>query len=303
LRQLGTVVCLVASASLPAPAARAAPLPAPAATADPTAAQAAIDLARYHYGKGDYKAAARLFLQAFSLDPRPDSLFNAARAEQRGFELDDAERDFLAFLKLPGVSPESSHRAEVHLKEVRETRAQLEQAKAKAQAAAAAAAATAAAKETAQGPGAGAATQPTTPSAAPPAVRTGVEAGRDGPRWRRIGAWSAIGVGAVGLGLATFQGLDAASAQSTLDGETGQLDGNQKITGLSYDAYRSRQTAIYDQRDRAYVVGALGLVAVGVGAVLLATDAGPVAASVWPQRGGAVVALTFGADATFGGAR
>ncbi len=106
--------------------ARAAPPSERAAVANPTAGKAAMDLARFHYGNRDYAQAARLFHQAYGLDPVPESLFNAARAEQRAFELDDAERDFRAFLALDAISDESRKRAQVHVTEVQETRARLE---------------------------------------------------------------------------------------------------------------------------------------------------------------------------------
>ena len=281
-----------------APVARAAPVPARSATADPTAAKAAMDLARYHYGKSDYQTAAKLFHQAYALDAVPEYLFNAARAEQRGFELDDAERDFLAFLDLQDVSDEARHRAGVHLKEVRETRTQLGAAKIKVEAERAKAVAAAEMAEAERAKAAAAAAGASANAVAPVPV-VGVNAGGSDGAWRAIAGWSALAVGVGALGYAGWSGLDAASAQKELDRALSATDANGKIAGLGYDDYRARQSGIYDQRDRAVITGSVGLVAAGVGAYLLLTQRAPVRAALIPQRGGALLTLQFGA----GGAR
>ena len=100
-------------------------IPASSAAAEGPAAEAAmgaLKLARHHYGKGEYKRASALFHQAFELNPLADFLYNAARAEQRAFELDLAERDFKRLLELPDASAEVQRRSKLHLTEIAESR-------------------------------------------------------------------------------------------------------------------------------------------------------------------------------------
>jgi len=98
-------------------------VPAPA-HANEAAAMGALKLAKHYYDKGDFKKAAERFREAYGIHPNPAFLFNAARAEQRGFMLDDAERDFKEVLK-KSKDKTMRHRAEVHLQEIAAYRKQL----------------------------------------------------------------------------------------------------------------------------------------------------------------------------------
>ena len=73
------------------------------------------------FKNGDYAGAAELMHRAFALDPKHfDYLYSAARAEQDGRMLDEAERDFVDFLKEAPATHRRSAEAQVHLAEVRE---------------------------------------------------------------------------------------------------------------------------------------------------------------------------------------
>jgi tetratricopeptide (TPR) repeat protein len=270
------------------------------ALAGPSAAEAAsgaLQLARHHYEKGDYARAAGLFHEAFGIDPVPAYLFNAARAEQRGFLLDEAERDFGRFLGLPGAESAAKARAETHLKEVRETRAQLaatrEQDKKalEARLRAELAARTKAEKaleqggtgvEGAAGPGAQALEvgpvprrQPVDPTPSPtptPGLKAPATVRAEAPAWRGVAAWSGLGTGAACLLGAGGLWLWASGDQSALDEKNAEVDGEGYITGISYGAAKSEQESINSRLLGAEVLGGVGLLAAGLGAWLLLSE-------------------------------
>lgn len=84
-----------------------------------------VQTAHGHYRAGRYEKAARLYQAAYRLDGDPAALFNAARAEQRGFQLEAARRDFERYLKLVGSEDKGSARARLHLQEIAEAQAAL----------------------------------------------------------------------------------------------------------------------------------------------------------------------------------
>ncbi|MCB9739727.1 MAG: hypothetical protein H6747_10700 [Deltaproteobacteria bacterium] len=90
---------------------------------DPEAAFAALKLAKHYYEKRRYQEAAKLFHEAYQLDPKPEYLYNAARSEQRAIAYDDAERDFRALLSLPGLDREIARQTHIRLAEIAEVRA------------------------------------------------------------------------------------------------------------------------------------------------------------------------------------
>ncbi len=300
---LACVVCVATVAGQPR-LAHAAPPAERAAVANPTAAKAAMDLARFHYSNRDYAQAARLFHQAYGLDPVPEYLFNAARAEQRGFELDDAERDFRTFLALEAISDESRKRAQVHLTEVQETRARLQTEKE---------ARRGGAGTTEGGAPGGAAeggdAEPTPPRAPPdgalpagkangagtPAPPLDVRRPAPASAWQRPLAYGLCGAAALAIGYGGWTGLGARSDQGDLDAATARLGADGAIVGLTYADYRTRQTAIYDARDRAVAVGGIGLLLAAGGAWLWLRDNEGVQATLVPTGGGALLALRFGA--------
>ncbi|MCB9740714.1 MAG: hypothetical protein H6747_15730 [Deltaproteobacteria bacterium] len=92
----------------------------------PSPARAAYDAGAKAYDADRFAEAARLFHTAYGLEPLPVYLFNAARAEQRGLQLAEAERDYLRLLALPDLPAEMRDRVALHLDEIRTTRAGLQ---------------------------------------------------------------------------------------------------------------------------------------------------------------------------------
>ena len=93
-----------------------------------TAKQAASHLAkvaRFYYQQSNYGKAAGRFHDAFKLDKRPEYLFNAARAAQRGAALAEAARDFKACLRLKSNNSVMRRRAQQHLREFERAKASL----------------------------------------------------------------------------------------------------------------------------------------------------------------------------------
>lgn len=109
------------------------------------AALSAARLATHHYKAGRFKKAARLYHEAYAIAPKAAFLFNAGRAEMRGFAYADAKRDLNAYLKSPQATEKGSQRARMHLAEISayETKIAAEKRDAEARAKAAAAKASA----------------------------------------------------------------------------------------------------------------------------------------------------------------
>ncbi len=85
-------------------------------------AMAALEIAKQYYAEKEFRLAAKLFHKAYSLDPKPAFLYNAARAEQRGFMLEEAQRDYERLIGLKNADAETRKRAKIKLEEVREAR-------------------------------------------------------------------------------------------------------------------------------------------------------------------------------------
>ncbi|MCO4760217.1 MAG: hypothetical protein KC502_01855 [Myxococcales bacterium] len=101
------------------PAAATTPSPKPASSAEASkAAMAALSLANHHYKGGRFKKAAKLYHEAYGIDARAAFLFNAARAEMRGFAHVDAKRDFERYMALPTATDKGKQRARLHLSEI-----------------------------------------------------------------------------------------------------------------------------------------------------------------------------------------
>ena len=83
------------------------------------AALATLATANFYYKNSQFKKAAARYHEAYSIDPRPEFLFNAARSEQRAVMLVEAEAHFTKCLALDGISPAIADRARLHLAEVR----------------------------------------------------------------------------------------------------------------------------------------------------------------------------------------
>lgn len=88
------------------------------------AAMGALKVAKHYYDKGDFEKAALRFHEAYKIHPNPAFLFNAARAEQRGFKLEAAERDFNEVLRR-AKDPKMLKRTRLHLAEIKAYRERL----------------------------------------------------------------------------------------------------------------------------------------------------------------------------------
>lgn len=159
----GVLACLVVAGVLTMLGTRA---PAAADEASAGAAMGALKLAKHYYDKKDFARAAARFHEAWSIDPNPAFLFNAARAEMRSFQLDAAEKHFRQYLGLKGIDAAGRRRAQVHVEEIAAQRKLL------------------------------AAKRRPAPTAAPATavVKT------DAPDWMTIGLWAGSGVALVAAG-------------------------------------------------------------------------------------------------------
>lgn len=268
------------------------------------AALGALKLAQLEYQQGRYKEAARLFNRAWQLDPRPEYLFNAARAAQRAFDLDDAEARFKRLLELPGVAEEVRRRAEIHRTEIRETRAHYARSRGGTPPATAAGASD-------QVPGsppqrADAAATPATPGTAAaitpkPGVSTSAArpaAGGDPTVAQfaapatglNVGAWATVGAG-------TTAGIGAAAVWWLARGETQELedllaerDPLGRISGVGERDAHQRATHIGTLRTLSAGLGITALIVIGAGAWWLWAD-DTVAASAWAQPDSAGLGL------------
>ena len=209
------------------------PTSAMAAPSPEQAAMDALELARHHYARKEYKEAAKLFHRAYDIHPLPEFLFNAGRAEQRAFQLDAAERDLRALLALPDLDPAVRKRASVHLTEVMETKTQF----------------AAVRKPTSGGDAVVAAPGAATPTAAPSG-------------WQRTSGWAALGLGGAAFTVGSALFIVAALDQSRLDEDLDKLDANE-LHSLDYDAYKQRQGDV-DRRNT------IGWSTFGPGVALLA---------------------------------
>ena len=157
-----------------------------------TAKQAASHLAkvaRFYYQQSNYGKAAGRFHDAFKLDKRPEYLFNAARAAQRGAALAEAARDFKACLRLKSNNGVMRRRAQQHLREIERARASLAKFLPPDDA-----------KETPPA-GAPAKRYPNEVSGVSSVVASDVE--NRNSLWPIIG-WSGVAVGAIGAGVASW---------------------------------------------------------------------------------------------------
>ena len=213
------------------------------------------------YKAGKYKKASELYHRAFKMSSVPSYLFNAARAEQRAFAYDAAERDFRRYLRLSNQDARGQSRARVHLKEIREIRAKLAEAKRRERAHARAEA------------------RPTSRSHTTAAPNVNVKPAG----WRRPAGWALVGVGSLAVGFGVYsigstssdaQALDAALAKKDADG----------IVGVDYQSAESQRQSINDRLVRGYMGLGIGAVAAGVGAWMLISRPEASTVSVLPGR-------------------
>ena len=209
---------------------------------------AAIELGRHSYERGEYAEAVKMFHRAWSLERVPEYLYNAARAEQRAFLLDEAERDFLVLLRIQDLDETIAKPTRLHLKEITETRARLAQQKKQAEA---------------------------------DKRKVVLAATTRGPSWRSLAGWSGLGLGAAVAATGGLLWLNVASDQESLDEVTAIVDANGAITGIDHDDYSSQQFAINDRRNTCVALTSAGVVLATAGAILLWTS--PAAAEIQPS--------------------
>ena len=238
-----------ATPAVVAPAATAAAAPSQAEGARGAQKEAAAE-----YAAGRFRKSAELFHTCFGLDATQfGCLFNAARSEQRDFQLDSAEATFRRFLDVAPQDHEGRRRATVHLDEIRDTRARLQAEKAAAAAVTIAVAPT----ETVEKPGS----------------------------WLRPAGWGAAGAGVVLAAVGVAVLVRASGEQADLDAKVADRQ-NGKVSGIDYAAYAEQQA---DLNGRYYLGDALlgvGVACAGVGAWLLATTPALPAVTLAPQAGG-----------------
>lgn len=225
----------------------------PVATAGTKASAALLKVAAAEYAAGHFEKAAGLFLTCFDVDAKNMScLFNAARAEQRSFQLDKAEAHFRQFLAVNEADETGRKRAQIHLQEVSEMRAQLKKQQAPVESA------------------------PVPPPLAPvlptpaPTVVQRHETPSEGA-WKSTAGWSSVGAGVAMVATATALFLMASSDQADLDAATGKTDGSGLISGIGRDDYVQRQNSVNTRTYVADALLAIGVVSAGAGTWLLAT--------------------------------
>ena len=230
------VLSLVAAATLPARAARA---------DDAAAALKLSQEALKHYMLERYGEAAVLYRKAWlKHHAQHVYLYNAARAAQRGKMLSDAQRDYELYLRnAPATSPERP-KAVKHLAEVRAAlRAQ--QAK----------------NKPPPPPPPSGGTPPVTPRRPVP-KQAGTSA---------IGWVLAVAGGAAVLG-GGYVLIGATDDQAALDKKAQNRDPQGKIIGITQAEFEREQERINDSIYRGYGIAGAGLLAVGVGAYLVASS-------------------------------
>lgn len=237
-----------------------------AASSQARQAMAAFERAAGHYEGGRFSQAASLFHRAWELDPQPEYIYNAARAEHRDGRLEAAERDYRRCLELKGADQVIRKRAEGYLNEIVTARER---------AAAAAAARPPPASGGEKGP-------------APAGPLAGdVKAGEAGA-WKPAAGWASLGAGVLVAGVGTWAWLRSEGEQSDLDGRLAQENAAGLIVGTDYQTYADDQRRIRTWR-RAGMAGAVTgglLMAAGAWWLWTAPEPGHVALTPGPVWAG-----------------
>ena len=274
------------------------PVYAASSTGSVKAAMGALELAKHHYKQGNFKKAAKLFIEAYGIHPNPAFLFNAGRAQQRAFALSEAEATYKKYLQVERKDKRGRSRAEMHLSEIAEVRKQLKRAREEGQAKAPATAPTTAPAKTAdkaQAPTPQAPSKPAvtpTPAAAakpvslPPAPAVSSEPMSAG----RLSGWITAKVGALGvIGGVVLLVLGESTAQSLADKVQTQGDESFNVS-MSRAVYQSEYDYVQNMRLAGGVAIGVGVVAASVGTyLLLRRSQGAPSVSWSPTRGGGVL--------------
>ena len=290
---LGLTLAVAVVVATPARSVHAAP-----STGSVKAAMGALELAKHHYKQGNFKKAAKLFIEAYGIHPNPAFLFNAGRAQQRAFALSEAEATYKKYLQVERKDKRGRSRAEMHLSEIAEVRKQLKRAREEGQAKAPATAPATAPTKTAdktQAPAPQALSKPAvtaTPAAvAKPVAQPPVAAVSRAPMSAgRLMAWvSAVGgaLGVVGGAVLLVQG--ESTAQS-LASKVETQGGKSVNLSMSRAAYQSEYDHVQNMRLGGGVAIGVGVVATAVGTyLLLRRPQGAPSVSWSPTRGGGVL--------------
>jgi len=312
--------------SLLAAASATPPTEPPPKETDKKAQEAAMQIlgaAKFYYTKGDFAEAAKLFHQAYRTHPRPEFLYNAARAEQRAADFENAKKHYTEVMRLKACPAKVAERSRLALKEIAGVEALIRKSKAKPEkvksgsttelegvdkvptASGRARAETKAAKEEAA--------RQTAATSAPKSVVVASKPAKSGPAagstpavtegqvtaapdaWKNTAALPTIGAGVVIAGVGGWLLSSWLSGQSELDAlYEDKKDG--KVVGIDYETYESRQTALNTDGRIAAGVTALGVVALGAGSWMLATapkKADKAAWSITPTGRGALFTARF----------
>ncbi len=223
-------------------------------------AEKEASLAREAYAAGDFLGAAAGFLRAFRADPKPEYLYNAARAEHRALRLDVAEALYLRVLGLDNDNPVMIERTKSHLAELRNLRAALAKAEAQGKAKAMEIARREAADDKLEATTARrAAPQPAVAPDRGATLAAQTEAAASAATARTLSAVGA-GTGVAALGVGGYLLVSALLRQGDLDARTA---GSGPIVGYGHDAYSADQRAIWARRRWGGVSAGAGLVLAG----------------------------------------
>jgi len=239
-----------------------------AADAPPSqAAMQALGLAKYYYGKGDFKEAAKLFHRAFAIDPRPEFLYNAARAEQRGAMLDDALKHYREVLRMKAVSPRVIQRTQLAIKEIEGVQRLVAKARAEGRRAEPAARPARPGGKELEGVGAVKAAGPA--GAVTPTVVAG-----SGGRWKRSAAMPVLGGGVAVVAIGAYIALATMGEQADLDDRVATKAPDGRVIGIDKQTYKTEQERLNRNATISAATLGVGAVAVGVGAWMVATQPG-----------------------------
>jgi tetratricopeptide (TPR) repeat protein len=240
------------------------------------AALTILQAANSNYKEKKFVKAAQMYVTAFEVSKNPAYLFNAARAYQRGYRLEDSEALYKRCLTLVN-DPQSKvvRRARVHLQEIEEARKAL---------AAAAEAGSTAAKDGADEPKASSSQTPATGKgvvadkkvvpALPPSSnsRLSVELAADRPTkrpaWKRYVTWGLLGGGGVIAAVAGWTISKAVDDKAELEKQLANQKRGDKVV-MNYQTYATQVSNINGELYTGYGLVAVGVVAIGTGAWML----------------------------------
>ncbi|HAN31855.1 MAG TPA: hypothetical protein DCQ06_09685 [Myxococcales bacterium] len=235
------------------------------------AAMGALELAKHHYKRGNFKKAAKLFLEAYSIHPNTAFLFNAGRAQQRAFKLTDAEDIYRKYLKAERKDQRGRSRASMHIKEIQEVRAQLKRARDE-----------------------GRASTDLLLKEAERRMSQPTVAEQQAAEKPSVAGWATTITGSLvtiaGIVLVAKAEVDAREALDQV-----YVQGDTYLTALSSKDYQAKVDSVDRLRMSGGIAIGIGAVATIVGAFLIKGSASKSANVSWmPRRGGGVVQASIG---------